>query len=305
MTPAVSQATASAARSLSYALVTPARNEADNLRRLADCIGRQRVAPVKWVIVENGSTDDTLAVAEELAHEHDWICVVDVPERGGPARGGAIVRAFAAGLGALEQLPEILVNLDADVSFGPDYFERLLARFDADPALGIASGSGWELERDAWRQRFVTRSSVWGATRAYRRACLEAVLPLEERYGWDGIDELQARVRGWRTETLLDLPFLHHRRVGERDGAVPAMWAEEGRLAHFMGYRFDYLLVRALFRVTKERSTAPLGMVVSFAAAAARREPRWRDAQARRYLRDQQRLRRLPLRALEALGRRA
>lgn len=288
---------------LAYTAITPARNEAANLTRLAACLAEQTVLPDAWVVVDDGSTDGTLELAEELAREHGWIRVVSISGAAANIRGGPVIRAFNAGLATLSELSDLVVKLDADISFEPDHFERLLAEFAADPALGIASGSCWELERGAWRQRFTTRASARGAARAYRRECLEAVSPLEERMGWDGIDELKANLRGWRTGTILDLPFRHHRRVGERDASRRAAWEAEGALAHYMGYRFDYLLVRSLYRALRE--PAAVAMVWAYARAALARERRCADENARAYLREQQRLRRLPLRAREALGRRA
>jgi glycosyltransferase involved in cell wall biosynthesis len=292
----------STGRALRYAAVTPTRNEADNLPRLGESLERQTLRPTAWVVVDNGSTDDTLAVAEALAARHAWVRVVSVPGAVGTVRGGPVIRAFNAGLGTLGELPDVVVKLDADVSFEPDHFERLLGEFAADPALGIASGSCWELENGAWKERFTTRAAPRGAVRAYRRECLEAVSPLEERMGWDGIDELKANLRGWSTRVLPGVAFRHHRRVGERDASRRAAWEAEGELAHFMGYRPGYLLVRACFRALREPSA--LAMVWAYAGAALRRERRCDDDAARAHLREQQRLRRLPLRAREALGRR-
>jgi poly-beta-1,6-N-acetyl-D-glucosamine synthase len=288
---------------LTYALVTPARDEADNLVRLAGCLVTQTIAPSEWVIVENGSSDDTLAIAQALAQEHAWIRVITIAESVERVRGGAIVRALVAGIEALEGRPDLLVNLDADVSIEPSYFERLVSAFVDSPELGIASGSGFELEGGVWRQQFATRGTVWGATRAYRWDCLQDVWPLEERLGWDGLDELQATVRGWTTATLLDLPFRHHRRVGQRDGRRRVFWDAEGRLAHYMGYRIGYLMARVAYRAVRERDPAAVGMLWGYTSAAIRREPRWGDEVARAHLRDLQRLRNLPARRREALGR--
>jgi glycosyltransferase involved in cell wall biosynthesis len=287
------------ARGLTYSIVTPARNEAENLARLGECLAAQTVLPDAWIIVDNGSKDSTLSVARGLAERHAWIRVEAFEPRDEMARGAPIVRAFHRGL-ALVGRPDLVVKLDADVSFEPDFFERLIEEFEADPRLGIAGGLCFELEAGRWVAQHVSRSHVRGATRAYRFSCLDEILPLEERMGWDGVDELKAGVRGWSVRSIPELPFYHHRLLAQREGAWHA-WVKQGEMAHFMGYRFSYLLCRALFRSRRDpRATA---MVAGFLGAWASRLPVQRDEGARRYLREQQRLRRLPRRLREATGR--
>jgi glycosyltransferase involved in cell wall biosynthesis len=288
---------------LSYALVTPAKDEAENLERLAECVLAQSRPPVAWAIVDDGSTDRTAAVGEALAGEHSWIQLVRV-DGGAMAPGAPVVRSFNAGLGALAVEPDVVVKLDADVSFGDDYFERLLEAFESDEKLGIASGVCYELEREAWVARHVTGDHVRGATRAYRSTCLAEIGPLPEAVGWDGVDELKAGVLGWRTASIAGLPFFHHRGVGERDGAPTSRWLAEGRCAHFMGYRLSYLIVRTIGRALRDRDPAAFAMLWSYSGALVRREPRYGDPLVRAYLRRQQSVRYLPLRVFESLGRR-
>ena len=284
---------------LDYALVTPARNEATNLRRLSDCVIRQTHLPSAWLIVDNGSGDDTADVANQLAEGHDWVRLIEAPGEESQERGAPVVRAVLAGLAALEPWPDIVVKLDADVSFEPDHFERLIAEFRTDPELGIASGLCLEEEEGRWKPRYSTRSHVRGAVRAYRRRCLEDVMPLEQRMGWDGIDELKAAVHGWKTATIPDIEFFHHRRVGQRERSSQ-MWLRQGEMAHYMGYRPSYLALRALYRALSD--PAALMMVVGYVRAALRREPRYPDANVRALLRREQSLRRLPRRIREARG---
>ena len=285
---------------LSYALITPAKNEEANLSRLADAIASQTVLPEVWLIVDDGSTDGTLAVVQELRQRFSWVSLLELPEGHRVMRGGPIVRAFQAGLETLERVPDVVVKLDADISFDVDYFERLLKAFERDPTLGIASGSAFEWEDGAWQQRHQTGESAWGAARGYRWACLEVVLPLPERIGWDGIDALKAALAGWKTQTLLDLPFRHHRPEGERDGRWQA-WHALGGCAHYMGYRPSYQIVRALHHL--RRDPAAVGLLTGYVAAMIVGAPRVDDPEVRRHLRDKQRLRRLFDRRDEALGR--
>jgi hypothetical protein len=289
-------------RRLTYAVVTPVRNEAANVRRVAESLASQSLVPDAWVIVDTGSTDDTRSIIEELAATQEWITATSLDEAEELLRGGPIVRAFELGLSMLPRATDVVVKLDADTSFDPPYFERLISAFAADETLGMASGTCTELEDGEWRERHVTGTTVWGASRAYRRACLEDVRPLEHRMGWDGVDEFRANSKGWKMQTLKDLPFRHHRREGERDGAPHRARLAQGRAARFLGYRLSYLALRAIWNARRE--PAALAMIVGYVQATIQREPRLTDATARAYLRRQQSIRRLPLRAAEALGRR-
>jgi biofilm PGA synthesis N-glycosyltransferase PgaC len=293
-----------------YALITPARNEAVNVRRLAAVLVRQSARPTAWVIVDDGSGDATLAIARELSDRHSWITAIPSPgatTHAGPLasgrRIGRDVIAFHAGLRTLAEPVGFVAKLDADVSFDPDYFDQLLARFALDERLGIASGICCEQDADGvWRPRHVTRSHVRGATRVWRWECLEQLLPLPERLGWDVVDELRANTLGWRTRSFDDLEFRHHRPVGARDGAWDA-WAAQGWVAHYVGYRPSYLLIRALYKALRE--PAALALLSGYAAAVVRRDECYPDPAVRKHLRRQQGLRQLRVRLREALGRAA
>jgi glycosyltransferase involved in cell wall biosynthesis len=278
----------------------PVRNEETNLVRIAGCLEAQTQPPAEWLIVDTGSTDGTRSVIAELCARLPWVRSIDVAGETVPTRGGPIVRAFTRGAAALRAPAEVIVKLDADLSFEVDYFERLLDAFAEDPRLGLASGVCLELQGGEWRPLYGTRCHVWGASRAYRRQALQDVLPLEERQGWDEIDSIKAQLKGWHARTLLDLPFRHHRPEGERDGSR-RRWADQGETAHFMGYRFSYLLLRAAYRSLKE--PVALSMIGGYARAAARHQPRVADEAVRAHLRRQQSVQRLPLRFREALGR--
>ena len=285
---------------LTYAAITPARDEAENLPRLADCLTRQTVRPAEWLVIENGSTDATPEILEQLASAHAWVSYLQIDGAARAVRGAPIVRALHTGIGALRTSPDVVVAVDADVSFEPDFFARLLEEFEDDSRLGIASGSGYEHRGGRWRQRHLTGTTVWGATRAFRSKCLTEILPFEERLGWDGVDEFKANSRGWRTRVIRDLPFFHHRQEGERDRSRWHARLQQGRVSWYVGYRLYYVVLRAVFNLA--RDPGALGLAAGYLGAAIRRRPRIEDPSVRAYVRQQQRPSRLPRRAREALG---
>ena len=133
---------------LRYAAITPARDEEDNLLRLGESLRAQSVLPERWLVVDNGSRDGTRDVVETLSAESPWIQLLISDGEPSAVRGRPIVRALHRALAELVDPPDIVVNLDADISFDPNFFERLLEAFAQDSTLGIASGTCYELERE-------------------------------------------------------------------------------------------------------------------------------------------------------------
>ncbi len=279
---------------MTYAIVTPARNEVENLRRLATALAAQSVAPTYWVVVDDGSTDATPELLAEFAKEHDWVVVAGRAEAtaenlAGGRREGRALEGFKTGVRALPAPADVVIKVDADVDFDPDYCEQLVGRFAEDPLLGIASGTCYEREDGEWVRRTKAESTVWGASRAYRHDCVPDVMALEPRMGWDGLDELSVQLRGMRTETFLDLPFRHNRPEGGREHSQLHHGAALGRASWYMGYRPSYLVMRAMYRARRE--PASLAMLWGYAAAAVGRESRCPNKPVVTALRDRQRLR--------------
>jgi biofilm PGA synthesis N-glycosyltransferase PgaC len=277
---------------LRYAIVTPARDERENLERLAAAIGAQSHPPASWIIVDDGSTDGTRELAERLAASDPTILVAGAPPAEGRLsegrRAARDLLAFRHGVRALPAPVDIVVKVDADLAFAPDYFARLVGHFADDPTLGIAGGSCHELEDGEWRRRRIVPSAVWGASRAYRWACLDTVMDLAPKVGWDGIDEIKAQLRGFRTWTDVDLPFEHHRPEGDREAARVHAHRLSGEAAWYMGYRPSYLVLRSLYRARRDRSA--LGLIWGYLAGAVTRVPRCPEPGVISALRARQRL---------------
>jgi glycosyltransferase involved in cell wall biosynthesis len=278
---------------LRYALITPARDERANLERLATAVREQTRRPAHWIVVDDGSTDGTRELARSLGERDSALMVVGTENADGALRDGRRqgrdLLAFQYGIRSLPSEVDVVVKVDADVNFEPDFFERLIAWFEEEPRLGMAGGSCHELQDGEWVRRKVVPTAVWGATRAYRAGeCVSIALALEPNVGWDGIDEIQAQIAGFKTGTMIDLPFEHHRPEGLRESSRVRAHALSGRAAWYMGYRPSYLVLRSLYRSLGDR--AAVGLIWGYVTGAFTRAPRCPDAQVIAALRSRQRL---------------
>jgi glycosyltransferase involved in cell wall biosynthesis len=246
----------------SYALITPARNEEANIARTIECVLRQTLLPVRWVIVDDGSTDRTAEIARHYTACYPWIELLEMP----PHRDrsfAAKAHCFKAGLDRIASLAfDVVGNLDADLSFDDDYFEFLMERFALHPDLGVAGTIFKEEGYSSDTDSFEGHQHVPGGAQMFRRRCFEDVggyVP-NKAGGVDWIAVTTARMKGWRTRSYRERWFFHHRSLGT---------AERSRIASAFSYgEKDYYLGNAplwqVFRVMYQLKNRP----VVLAAAA-------------------------------------
>jgi poly-beta-1,6-N-acetyl-D-glucosamine synthase len=257
---------------LSYVLVTPARNEAQFIERTIVSVVAQTATPRKWVIVSDGSTDGTDDVVRRYAVEHPWIELVRMPERRERHFAGK-VRAFNAGYARVRDLAyDAIGSLDADVSFGEDYFAFLLGRLAANPELGLV-GTPFQ-GRSTYDYRFVSLEHVSGACQLFRRACFEDIggyVPVKTG-GIDHIAVLTARMKGWRTRTFTERVCLHHRELGSAQHGALGTKFRDGVLDYLLGGHPLWELFRTAYQTTRPpRVVGGIMLLAGYTSALARR----------------------------------
>jgi glycosyltransferase involved in cell wall biosynthesis len=218
-----------------YVLITPARNEEEFIEKTLESVTHQTYLPLKWVIVNDGSTDNTAEIVSRYAAVHPWIELAQMPQRKERHFAG---KAYAVNAGR-ERLRglhyDVIGNLDADVSFDPDYFEFLMTRFAENLKLGVA-GTAFLEGSLSYNYEMVGTEHVSGMIQMFRRECFEAIggYSAVKTGGIDLMAVLTARTKGWETRTFTEKNFVHHRSQG---GALHT--GLRGRW--YMG-RKDYLL---------------------------------------------------------------
>lgn len=248
---------------MSWLVVTPARNEAAHLPRLAASLAAQDPleAVGMWVIVDDASTDGTETAVDPASMPFPTMVVRRRQGSQGLRHGGAFGAFFAGADAGLERFPEAsrVMKLDADVVLDPSYFRALRAFDDGTAGLigGVIDGPG---EREQSHH-------VRGSLKAYSRDAFAIVRALPAAVGHDVIDEVVLRRAGM---TILSVPEARasvQRRTGVSEGTIAGR-VRNGEVSRITGYHPAYFalrLVRYLFR--RPVIVGSLAMVVGWARA--------------------------------------
>jgi glycosyltransferase involved in cell wall biosynthesis len=235
-----------------YVIISPVRDEEANLARTIESVINQSVRPCEWMIVNDGSTDRTAAIADSYALQHDWIRVCHRDNRGFRKAGGGVVDAFNDGYRNLRAKDwDFIVKLDGDLSFSPEYFQSCFQAFEAEEKLGIAGGTIYNVINGQAIPEVCPAFHVRGATKIYRRACWDAIGGFWPAPGWDTMDEVKAQMLGWATRTLSELQVLHHRPTGKNDGTWGAGF-KNGRANYICGYHPLFMLLKCAKRLREK-----------------------------------------------------
>lgn len=237
----------------SFVIITPARNEADFIALTLESVIAQRVRPLCWVIVSDGSTDGTDEIVLGYAVDNPWIRLVRTEERKSRDFAGK-VRAFNAGYDQVKDLSfDVIASLDADISFDQEYFSFLLDKLHGEPELGLVGTPFQEMTGQVYDYRFVSIEHVSGACQVFRRQCFEAIGGYQPIRGGsvDHVAVISARMKGWKTRTFPEKVCLHHRGVGTAQHGVLRAKFRLGKKDYAIGNHPVWEMCRVLYQMTQ------------------------------------------------------
>lgn len=238
---------------MGYVLISPCRNEAEYMCETLDSVIAQSVKPAKWIVVDDGSTDDTADILRKYQNEYDWIEVVKRENRGNRSVGPGVVEAFYEGLNTLDLDDyEYLCKLDLDLRLPPRYFEILIERMQDNPRIGTCSGKPY-VEQDDGRtvsEKCGDEMSV-GMTKLYRTTCFEEIGGFVKQVMWDAIDCHRCRMLGWIACSWdePELRFIHLRPEGASQKGILTGRMRHGFGQYYMGTGLLYMSASAVYRM--------------------------------------------------------
>jgi biofilm PGA synthesis N-glycosyltransferase PgaC len=277
---------------MKYILITSARNEEAYVTQTLDSVTAQTRLPERWVITDDGSSDRTAEIVAGYAQRFPWIMLVRNPKREG-RNFAAKANAVNAALARCQDIGfEVLGNLDADVSFEPDYMAFLMDKFAADPKLGVAGtpftqDGGYDSTRDS----FEGENFVAGPIQMFRRDCFSEVggYVASPAGGVDWIAVMTARMKGWTARSFAEKRFHHYRSMGTAEKSPVAALFSYGQKDYYLGGSPVWQLFRVTYRLVKKPYIAGgLALLAGYVWAALKRVRRPVSPELVRYNRAEQ-----------------
>jgi len=276
-----------------YLAITPARDEELCLPRLIGAMAAQIRPPDRWIVIDDGSDDDTGALVSAAAAKYPWIEVHHLPRNQTRTPGGESVVTRFLSRDVYSQF-DYIMRIDADISFDADFSELLVAEFARDVNLGISGPTLYEPDGIGWHEIRQPEFHTRGAAKMYSSACLAAIGGLNGSLGWDTLDEAHAMMLGFRTRNFRHIKARHHRPQGAASGWRARTAA--GLSAYNVGYSPLFLWARAVRQSLKPPVPfAGMLMVSGYLQGYLQRRRRIASPEVVKFIRRQQ-VRRLLLR---------
>ena len=240
-----------------YILISPCKDEAAYIEKTLLSILNQTIKPVQWVIVDDGSSDNSVEIIKKYAEKMPFIKIVTRP-KGERKVGAGVIHAFNEGLEHVD-VPDydFLCKFDVDLDLPPRYFEVLMQHMDQDPRLGTCSGKAYynHPQTGERKSELCGDEASVGMTKFYRRECFEQIGGFVAEVGWDGYDCHRARWFGWRALSWdePDLQFIHLRPMGSSQKSIYRGRIRHGKGQFHIGTHPLFFLVSSAYRSVKQR----------------------------------------------------
>jgi glycosyltransferase involved in cell wall biosynthesis len=228
-----------------YFIVIPTYNEEQFIALTLQSLAEQTVVPTKVVVVNDSSTDSTPQIVSDFAEKHPWISLVNKTSDTIHLPGSKVIQAFQKGLESIDEDYDLIVKVDADLIFPPNYFETIIRQFESDAAVGMVGGFCYIEKNGEWiLENLTDKDHIRGALKAYRKATFKQIGGLRAQMGWDTVDELLCKFYHWKIVTDESLHVKHLKPTGANYNKTARY--KQGEAFYTLGYGFIITAIASL-----------------------------------------------------------
>jgi glycosyltransferase involved in cell wall biosynthesis len=277
-------------RKRQYITVTPVKNEEDSLPKLAKSVLEQTIKPSLWVIVDDGSTDETVGIIRDLTNKYNWIKTIRLGESHrdlGVHISHVCREGFNFAIDYCTQCDieyEYISLVDADIILDPEYFEKLIHEFEKNQNLGVASGRcaniiGNRIVEDKQRDDLPS-----GGARLWRKHCFKDTGGYLLTKSPDGVSNAKAIIKGWDTKQFHHIKFVSTRAHASAEGYWRG-YKLFGSNTYFIGYTPIHALLKGIKLLSECPYYVGLAYLDGYFCSLILRQNRFDDEQVRYYFR--------------------
>jgi glycosyltransferase involved in cell wall biosynthesis len=235
-----------------YLLATPVKNEEENLPNLIHSVAEQTIKPVLWIIVDDGSMDDSPKIIEDATNRYVWVKSVRLKES---PRDLTIHVSYVYKSGidfAIEYCKEHSIQydyicfLDADMIIrDKDFFKKIFSKFEKNYRLGIASGSIQVIDNGWMKNEWRREDTISGGETICRRKCFEDAGGIPSSYSWESVLSAKAKLRGWGVKRFEEIRAIQTRKTSSAEGLWKG-YKINGLSCYYLNYNPIIVVAKAL-----------------------------------------------------------
>lgn len=245
-------------------IIIPVHNEEAYLNQMLDSVVAQTIIPNQVLIVNDNSTDNSKQIIDHYTSKHTYITSINNVSEDTHFPGAKIVNAFYKGYETLSQEFDLIGKFDADIILPPDYFEKMIALFNANPSVGIAGGNLYIKEGDHWKFEAISKKTkVRGPIKLYCKDCFVQIDGLKKSIGWDTVDGMLAQFHGWTIATDTTAHVKHLKPTGQK--YIKTALYKQGEAFYKMRYSKNLARIAAFkLALAKNNITAYFNCIKGF-----------------------------------------
>jgi glycosyltransferase involved in cell wall biosynthesis len=270
---------------MKYYIVIPTYNEEQFIALTLQSLADQTVLPTKVIVVNDNSTDTTPEIVLAFAEKHPWISLVTKTSSAIHLPGSKVIQAFQKGLESIDEDYDLIVKVDADLIFPPNYFETIIQHFESDTTIGMVGGFCYIEKNGQWiLENLTDKDHIRGALKTYRKAAFKQIGGLRAQMGWDTVDELLCKFHNWKVVTDESLHVKHLKPTGANYNKTARY--KQGEAFYTLGYGFVITAVASLkLAMRKGKPFLFMDYLIGFWKAKLAKKPLLVSAEQARFIR--------------------
>ncbi|MEZ5336512.1 MAG: glycosyltransferase family 2 protein [Methanolobus sp.] len=271
-----------------YILVTPAKNEEIDLPAVADSVASQTIKPLKWVIVDDGSTDNTPAIIKDLELKYKWIQSIRLPPRG---RDITYHYAYVCKQGFDHIVQECeeegleydyIGLIDADTILEPEFYQKLINELKNNTDLGVISGGVYQSINGKLERRKTSERLPSGTGRLWTKKCFFDTGGYTVEPAPDSISNVKAISQGWKIWQFKDVVAVQTRLTSSAEGLWKGYKAN-GFMAYYLNKHPLLVFLNALHVSRKKPYYLGIAYSYGYIQSVIKREKKTEDEVVRNY----------------------